>query len=111
MNDDDPDEWIDAMLKGWDPSKDGWGPFEFDDIEAGPPLTSIDDLKRAHEDLAVWRPPLDFRCTVAGLHKRCLSSEIFAKTRQKFLRDAFTLAEFVRHKTVDCVRLAGSREN
>jgi hypothetical protein len=52
MNDDDPDEWIDAMLKGWDPSKDGWGPFEFDDIEAGPPLTSIDDLKRAHEDLS-----------------------------------------------------------
>jgi hypothetical protein len=47
MNDDDADEWIDAMLKGWDPSNDGWGPFEFDDIEAGPPLTSIDDLKRA----------------------------------------------------------------
>jgi hypothetical protein len=46
-----PTSGIDAMLKGWDPSKDGCGPFEFDDIEAGPPLTSIDDLKRAPEIL------------------------------------------------------------
>jgi hypothetical protein len=110
MTGDDIDKWIDATLEGWDPSKDGWGPSEFDDIEAGPTL-SIDELKRAHEDLATWRSPLDFRRTVARLHKRCLSSEIFRNPRQNFLLDAWTLAEFVRHKTVDCVRLTGPREN
>jgi len=76
MTGDDIDKWIDATLEGWDPSKEGWGPSEFDDVEAGPPL-SIDELKRAHEDLAVWHSPLDFRRTVARLHKRCRSSEIF----------------------------------
>jgi hypothetical protein len=109
MNGDDLDEWIDATLKGWDLSKEGWRRSEFDDIETGPPL-SADELEIVHEDLGVWRSPLDFRRTVARLRKRCLSSEIFAKTRQKFLLDAFTLAEFVRHKTVDQVRLKSPRE-
>jgi hypothetical protein len=97
MTGDDIDKWIDATLEG-------------DDIEAGPPL-STNELNRAHEDLATWRSPLDFRRTVARLHKRCLSSEIFRNPRQNFLLDAGTLAEFVRHKTVDCVRLTGPREN
>jgi hypothetical protein len=78
---------------------------------AQPPPLSTDELKRAHEDLAVWRVPLDFRRTVDRLHKRCLSSEFFGNPHYKFLREAWTLAEFVRYKTVDCVRLAGPREN
>jgi hypothetical protein len=109
MTGDDIDKWIDATLEGWDPSKEGWGPSEFDDVEAGPPL-SIDELKRAHEDLAVWRSPLDFRRTVARLHKRCLSSEIFNDPKRKFLLDAWVLAELSKHKPFTRLRLAGEDE-
>jgi hypothetical protein len=109
MTGDDIDKWIDATLEGWDPSKEGWGPSEFDDVEAGPPL-SIDELKRAHEDLAVWHSPLDFRRTVARLHKRCRSSEIFNDPKRKFLLDAWVVAELSKHKPFTRLRLAGEDE-
>src|SRR5262245_9256078 len=109
MTGDDIDKWIDATLEGWDPSKEGWGPSEFDDVGAGPPL-SIGELKRAHEDLAVWRSPLDFRRTVARLHKRCLSSEIFNDPKLNFLLDAWVLAELSKHKPFTRLRLTGEDE-
>ena len=32
MSDDDIEKWVDAACDdGWDPSKDGWGPSEFND--------------------------------------------------------------------------------
>jgi hypothetical protein len=109
MTGDDMDKWIDATLEGWDPSKEGWGPSELDDVEAGPPL-SIHELKRAHEDSAVWRSPLDFRRTVARLLKRCLPSEIFNDPKRKFLLDAWVLAELSKHKLFTRLRLAGEAE-
>jgi hypothetical protein len=109
MTGDDIDKWIDATLEGWDPSKEGWGPSKFDDVEAGPPL-STEELKRAFEDLAIWHSPLDFRRTVARLHKRCLASEIFNDPKHKFLLDAWVLAELSKHKPFTRLRLAGKDE-
>src|SRR5262249_17628114 len=104
---DDLDKWIDAACDdGWEPSPDAIS--EFDDAEAGPPLDKS-ELKAAHEDLAKWRSPADFHCVVQGLHKRCRARE-FKSPHRKFLLDAWTLAEFVRHKSVDQVRLAGPSE-
>ncbi len=109
MSDDDIEKWIDAACDdGWDPSKDGWGPSEFDDAESGPPLSAT-ELKNAREDLAQWHSPIDFRRAVHNLHKRCHARE-FKGPQRKFLLDAWTLAEFVRHKTVDKVRLADPSE-
>jgi hypothetical protein len=99
------DKWIDAACD------DGWEPdavSEFDDDNAGPPL-SIEDLQSAREDLAQWRAPDDFRRVVDLLHKRCRSHE-FKDPRRQFLLDTWTLAKFVRHKPVDQVRLAGRSE-
>ena len=107
--DEDMDKWIEAASDdGWDPTADGWGPSEFDDLETGPPL-SIDELKTARADLARWRSPADFRLAVQRLHKRCRSWE-FKGPERTFLLDAWTLAEFVGHKSVDQVRLADASE-
>jgi hypothetical protein len=110
MSDDDIEKWIDAACDdGWDPSKDGWGPSEFDDAESGPPLSAAEvDAVRAN--LARWRSPLDFRRAVHKLHKRCRSEEIFNNPRLNFLLDAWALAEFVRYRAVDEVRLADPSE-
>src|SRR5438067_4919883 len=105
---DELDKLIDAAYDGWDPAADGWGPSEFDDLETGPPL-SADELKSARADLARWRTPADFRLAVHRLHKRCRSWE-FRGPERKFLLDAWTLAELVRHRPVDRVRLADSSE-
>jgi hypothetical protein len=106
---DELDKLIDAACDdGWDPAVDGWGPSEFDDLETGPPL-SADELNSAHTDLARWRMPADFRLAVHRLHKRCRSWE-FRGPERKFLLDAWTLAELVRHKSVDQVRLADPSE-
>jgi hypothetical protein len=112
MADDEKDELdklIDAACDdGWDPGADGWGPSEFDDLESGPPL-SAEELNSARTDLARWRSPADFRLAVYRLHKRCRSWE-FKGPERKFLLDAWTLAEFIRHKSVDQVRLADPSE-
>jgi hypothetical protein len=99
------DKWIDAACD------DGWEPpavSEFDDDTAGPPL-SIQDLQSAREDLARWRTTDKFRRAVDLPHKRCRAHE-FKDPGRQFLLDAWTLAEFVRHKPVDEVRLAGRSE-
>jgi hypothetical protein len=101
MTGDDIDKCIDATLEGWDPSKEGWGPVA--------PL-STGELNRAHKDLAVWRSPPYFRRTVARLHKRCLSSEIFNDPKRKFLLDAWVLAELSKHKPFTRLRLTGEDE-
>jgi hypothetical protein len=112
MADDEKDELdklIDAACDdGWDPAADGWGPSEFDDVETGPSL-SANELTSARADLTRWRSPADFRLAVHRLHKRCRSWE-FKGPERKFLLDAWTLAEFVRHKSVDQVRLADPSE-
>jgi hypothetical protein len=53
---------------------------------------------------------VDFRRAVHKLHKRCRSEEIFNNPRLNFLLDAWALAEFVRQKAVDEVRLADPSE-
>jgi hypothetical protein len=108
--DDKIESWIEAACDdGWDPANDGWDLLEVEDDETAPPL-KIDELKIVHERLAVWCSPGEFRQVVVDIHKRCRSSQIFTNPRLKFLLDAWSLAEFVRHKLVDQVRLAGPRE-
>jgi hypothetical protein len=107
--DDDIEKLIGAACDdGWDSAADGWGPSEFDDAESGPPL-SVAELRAARADLARWRSPIDFRRTVHSLHKRSHSRD-FIRPAPKFLLDAWTLAEFVRHEPVDQVRLPDPRE-
>jgi len=67
---------------------------------------SRDELRNARVDLSHWRTPIDFRRTVHTFHKRSRSAEIFNNPRLNFLLDAWTLAEFVHHKSVDRIRLA-----
>lgn len=109
--DDAIEKFIDAACDdGWDPTKDGWDLLEFDDSESAPPLEPS-ELGSIHENLATSRSPADFRVAIGDIHKRCRSSEVFSNPRLSFLLDAWTLAEFVRHKPVDRVRLAGPRDN
>jgi hypothetical protein len=103
MNGDDVDKWTEATLDGWNPSEHGWGPPEFDDAESGPPLSAA-DLRKAHEDLAQWHLPIDFRRAVHNLFQRCRGPEF--KKPEQFLLNAWTLARFVRHKPVGEIRLA-----
>jgi hypothetical protein len=107
---DDIDNWIEAACDdGWNPANDGWDLLEIDDDPGAPPLTD-DELKDVHERLAVLRSPGEFRQAVGDALKRCPRSEVFNKPKFKFLLDAWTLAEFIRHKPADRVRLAGPRE-
>lgn len=70
VNRDDIDKWIDTSCDdGWDPAKDGWD-LESDEDEIAPPLIP-NELKRVHEELAVWRSPADFRQATDNLMKRC----------------------------------------
>jgi hypothetical protein len=102
MNGDDVDKWTEAALDGWNPSEHGWGPPEFDDAESGPPLSAA-DLRKAHEDLAQWHLPIDFRRAVHNLFQRRRGPEF--KKPEQFLLNAWTLARFVRHKPVGEIRL------
>jgi hypothetical protein len=82
---------------------------DYDDGEAGPPLSS-DELLEGRASLATWQAPDVFRQRVHALNKRCRSSEFFNDPHHKFLRDAWTIAEFTRHKPVDLVRLTAEDE-
>jgi hypothetical protein len=76
--------------------------------EAAGHLLQDGELKVLHEGLAEWHAPSDFQSAVNALHRRSTSKVIFNNPRQKFLLDAWTLAEFaVRHEAVDQVKLAG----
>ena len=109
VNRDDIEKWINTSCDdGWDPAKDGWDLESYED-DIAPPLTP-NELKRVHEELAVWHSPADTRQAADNLTKRCRSSEIFQNPRLKFLLDAWTLAIFVGHKPVDRVRLAAASD-
>lgn len=82
--------------------------MEFDDAESEPALSAV-DLKSVREDLAQWRAPLNFRRAVHRLHSRCRARD-FKGPQRKFLLDAWTLAELVRHQPVDEVRPADPSE-
>jgi hypothetical protein len=82
---------------------------EFDDREVVSPL-SANELEPARIDLAQWRTPTAFQDTVYALLRRCRSVEFFNDPRHSFLRDAFVLAQFVRHKLVDQTRLSDAAE-
>ena len=87
----DIEKWLDAACDdGFDPAAHGW--LE-DDSPAGPALRD-DELRAAHSTLTVPRPPRDFQAVVKVLHRRTTSKVLFNNPRQKFLLDAWTLAEF-----------------
>jgi hypothetical protein len=111
-DDDDIDKMIDAACDdGWDPAEDGWD--DLMEVETDPNLPPLqdDELDGIREDLARWRSPPEFRALVATLHKRCRPSEVFRNPRMKFLLEAWTLAQFTRHKPVDQVRSAVRSED
>jgi hypothetical protein len=74
----------------------------------GPPLSTA-ELRKAREDLAQWHSPTDFRRAVHNPHQRCRARE-FKGPERKFLLDAWTLAQFVRHEHVDQIRLVEPSE-
>ena len=111
IDNDDIKKFIEvACDDGWDPAKDGWDLLdEVDDGEPIQPLT-VDELKHVHEQLAAPCSPAKFRQAVGTLHKRCRCrpTDFFNNPRFKFLREAWPLAELVRHKPVDQVRTLGT---
>ena len=104
---DDLDDWIYAACDdGFDPAASGWL-FEEDDTLSGPVLQDS-ELRAAHSTLTVPRPPRDFQAAVKALHRRTTSKVLFNNPRQKFLLDAWSLAEFVvRFKSADQAWLSG----
>jgi hypothetical protein len=105
MNDDEIERWIDNAIEA-DPQPEV---SEYDDRDAGPPLSS-EELLTGKAELAVWQTPDAFRQRVNNLTRRSRSSEFFNNPQHKFLRDAWTLAEFTRQKSVDQVRLTAEQE-
>jgi hypothetical protein len=105
----DIDEWISrACDDDFDPAAHGW--IDENCESRGPPLQDS-ELTEAHNSLAIWRQPDDFRGLVNLLHRRTTSKIIFNNPRQKFLLDAWTLAEFAaRLKAVEQVMLAGPKD-
>jgi hypothetical protein len=105
MSDDPIERWIEDAIEA-DPQPEI---SEHDDDDAGPPL-SPEDLLRGRAELGIWQVPDTFRQQVDNLTRRSRSSEFFNDPQHKFLRDAWTLAEFTRHKRVDQVRLTAEQE-
>jgi hypothetical protein len=105
MSDDEIERWIEGAIEA-DPQPQI---NEYDDSVADTPLSS-EDLLTGRAELAVWQAPDAFRQRVDNLTRRSRSSEFFNDPQHKFLRDAWTLAEFTRHKAVDQVRLTAERE-
>lgn len=109
MQADDVDDWISAACDdAFDPADHGW--IDDDDTPAGPPLQDS-ELGTAHFSLTVPRAPDNFQAAVKALHRRTTSKVLFNNPRQRFLLDAWTLAEFaVRLKTADKAWLAGPND-
>jgi hypothetical protein len=105
----DTEDWISAACKdGLHPIAHGW--LEEDEspdgTPAGPPLQDS-ELRAVHAALAVPCAPRDFHASVKTLHRRTTSKVLFNNPRQKFLLDAWTLAEFaIRLKLADQVWLS-----
>jgi hypothetical protein len=108
MNGDDVDKWTEATLDGWNPSEHGWEPPEFDDAESGPP-SSATDLRQAHEDLAQWHLPIDFRRVVHNLFQRCPRSGVQRATAT-ILAGRMDVGKIRSLQSVDQIRLAGPSE-
>jgi hypothetical protein len=70
----------------------------------------IDWGKEAFDTLADWQSPGVFRSRVEHFVSQCSSRDFFNDPKLKFLHDAWTLAELVRHKRVAEVRLARQGE-
>jgi hypothetical protein len=106
MNADEIEKWIatacETDLENLDLS-------EIDDGEVTPRL-SLDELAKARANLSRWLSPNDFRSLVCRLCKGCRAADFFNAPTINFLRDAWVLAEFARHKKVDRVRLSESRD-
>jgi hypothetical protein len=68
--------------------------------------TTAEWRQAALEVLTIWQRPGKFRTNVERLVSRCSSRDFFNDPKLKFLHDAWTLSELVRHKRVAEVRLA-----
>jgi hypothetical protein len=104
MSRDSLDEWIDKALEA-----DPLPMVDVDEPEHGPPLTDS-ELRCAQDHLSKWQAPPDFINATKALCERCLSKDWFRSPRLKFLHDAYVLADFVRLREVESVRLAGPSE-
>lgn len=92
---------------------DGLADDKEDDGNDAPPEQPLQDseLRDVHVGLTNPRAPRDFQAAVEALHWRTRAKELFNNPRQKFLLDAWTLAEFaVRLKSVDQAWLSGPNE-
>jgi hypothetical protein len=107
MDIDEIEKWLDDPAKWLDTDASTW--IEFDN-EAVVAWLSENELTKAKDDLEQCRSSADFRKTVLGLCSRCGSSQFFNSPHCSFLRDAFVVAEFARHKNADRVRLARSSD-
>jgi hypothetical protein len=105
MDENEIERWIAAAIEA-DPSPNTDEP---DDTEAGPPL-SLKELAHSWAQLALWQRPETFRELVGTLNSRSRSADFFNNQQHKFLRDAWTIAEFTSHKPVDMVRITTERE-
>jgi hypothetical protein len=106
MHADELDDCIAAAYDGaFDPAAHGW--LAGGNASPGPPLQD-DELKAAHVTLTVPQSPRDFQASVTALRRRTTSKLLLNNPRQKFLRDAWTLAEFaVRLKSAEQAWLSG----
>ena len=109
MKPDTIEKWLDAACEdGFDPAAHGW--LDEDNSPAGPALQD-DELRAAHSTLTVPRPPRDFQAAVKALHRRTTSKVLFNNPRQKFLLDAWTLAEFaIRLNSAEQAWLSGPED-
>jgi hypothetical protein len=68
------------------------------------------DWRAAFSELTVWQRPGEFRRRVTAFVNQCRSREFFNDPKLKFLHDAWTLAELIKHKRVSNIRLARADE-
>jgi hypothetical protein len=67
-------------------------------------------LSKARTTLAEWQPPEAFVRNVEEVGGLIESALLFNKSNVNFLLDAMALAEFIKLRPAEMVRLAGSRE-
>jgi hypothetical protein len=99
------EDWIDQVLEADPLTID----VDDDDEPQGPPLTD-GELDGGQQFLIEWRSPQDFSSKTQTMCRRCRSADYFNQPRLKFLHDAYVLAEFVKLKQAESVRLAAPSE-